>query len=70
MGTQVLAGSTGRYETPALVGKNLTEEYIFVVTQDTCMEAEKLPVKFPDAAEGCFILMKHAVFIDRKTKDF
>lgn len=70
MGKHILTGSTGRFETPALKGKNLTDDFVFTVTHDTCMEAEKLPVKFDDAVEGCFILMKHAVFIDHKTADY
>lgn len=60
MGTQVLAGTVGFYK-----------EYktkTFVVSQDTCLEAKRLPVKFKDASEGCWIDMRDATLDSRSIK--
>ncbi len=64
MGTQILAGSSGMYKK--------FNEASFTVTHDTCMDSEKLPVKFKDASEGCWIPMRDATFdlTKLKTKDF
>jgi hypothetical protein len=70
MGTQVLKGSKGNYKPlhskPEFFGN--TE---FTVTADTCLDADKLPVKFKDAAEGCWISMKQAILsADAKYSDY
>lgn len=70
MGTQVLTGSKGRYK-PINASPHQFGETEFTVTADTCLEAEFLPVKFKDAAEGCLIPMKKAKFpMDAKYKDY
>lgn len=62
MGTQILKGSTGQYQHPKI--KHDSDSCKFTVTADTCLEAEKLPVIFDGATEGCgcWITMKQAKF--------
>lgn len=66
MGTQILAGATGNYIHKS---QETLGDTSFVVTHDTCLEAEKLPVKFKGAAEGCWIYMHNAIFKAVKTKE-
>lgn len=71
MGTQVLKGSKGHYQHPQ--NKKIFGDTGFTVTEDTCLEAEKLPVIFNGAAEGhgCWISMSQAKFdSDAKYKDY
>lgn len=61
MGTQVLAGSIGYYKS-ANVEFEKSDSARFVVTQDTCLEADRIPVKFSGAVAGVYINAKSAVF--------
>lgn len=69
MGTQILTGTVGNYKpkNPGVFG-----DTSFVVTRDTCLEAEKLPVKFKDATVGCWLFMRDVSFNPStiKTKDY
>lgn len=70
MATQVLAGSKGNYK-PISASPQQFGETEFTVTHDTCMQAESVPVKFKDAAEGCKIPMKNVKFaMDAKYKEY
>lgn len=67
MASMILAGSKGNY-TPVRPGK--FGDTSFVVTQDTCYDCEKLPVKFTGAAEGSWVSMSRVTFTDLKTSDY
>lgn len=73
MGTQVLAGSKGCYYDPS---KKFLKNTSFIVSEDTCLETAKLPVKFVSdegfvAAVGCIIPMEKATFAsDAKYRDY
>lgn len=56
MGTQVLAGSVGYYKpTKGEFVKDSTTR--FTVINDTCLEADKILVKFEGAAENACLLL-------------
>lgn len=55
----ILAGTVGHYKTkhPETFG-----DTSFIVTYDTLVSSEKLPVRFKGGAEGCWIFMYDASF--------
>lgn len=68
MGTQILKGTKGLYTgqviSPDFGSKN------FTVTQDTCLEAERLPIQFDDGIIETWIYMKDAKFTERKEASY
>lgn len=69
MGTQILKGSKGVYKP---INPEVFGSVTFTVTMDTCMEAEKLPVKFEGSVEGheTWIYMYQATFSNPKMRDY
>lgn len=52
MGTQILAGSVGRVKS---LDHETFGETKFIVTQDTCMESDRIPVRFLDVSYESWI---------------
>lgn len=70
MGTQVLAGSKGVYRTRT-IKRDVFNETEFTLVEDVCLEAEKIVVKFKDAAESCWVYMEKVTFAsDAKYRDY
>lgn len=68
MGTQILAGSVGRYKphSPEIFG-----ETRFIVTQDTCVECERIPVRFLDVSHESWIdPSKICGWDEKRTEDY
>ena len=71
MGTQILAGSQGNYRPKFIIDKTIVDNNKkFIVTQDTCIEAVKLPIKFLDTSNECWIFMKDANFTLKIIQDY
>jgi hypothetical protein len=68
MATQVLAGSIGIYRP---INRTTIGNAEFTVTHDTCLESEKLPVRFTDGVIGTWIRFNEVSgWVSKLTRDY